>query len=74
LTFLTENENFKVMKLKNIPRGFSLGDSESQISIPLNSPAYPQVNLRSDLLCKDYIIRLTTRLEDVKDWKNSEND
>ncbi len=48
----------------DIPIGFSLGNSKSHISIPLGVPAYPQVNLRSNLVYEDYIVGLTARLED----------
>ncbi|MEJ2543037.1 MAG: VWA domain-containing protein [Calditrichaceae bacterium] len=47
-----------------IPIGFSLGESESHISIPLGAPAYPQVNLQSNLVYEDYIVGLTARLEE----------
>ena len=51
-------------EVKDIPIGFSLGDSESHISIPISQPAYPQVNPESDLICKDYVVGLTTHLEE----------
>lgn len=55
-----ENVELKI----DIPIGFSLGNSESHITIPLGVPAYPQVNLRSNLVYEDYIVGLTARLED----------
>ncbi|MEJ2055790.1 MAG: VWA domain-containing protein, partial [Calditrichaceae bacterium] len=47
----------------NTPTGFSLGDSESHVTIPSGYPAYPQVNLQSNLVYEDYIVGLTARLE-----------
>lgn len=54
-----ENVELKI----DIPIGFSLGNSESHFTIPLGVPAYPQVNLRSNLVYEDYIVGLTARLE-----------
>ena len=56
--------NLENVKLEiDIPLGFSLGDSESQIAIPSGLPAYPQVNLQSNLVYEDYVVGLTARLE-----------
>lgn len=61
---LTDSNLENVELILDIPIGFSLGDSESHIAIPSGLPAYPQVNLQSNLVYEDYIVGLTARLEE----------
>jgi Mg-chelatase subunit ChlD len=60
---LTSTDINNVNLTIDIPIGFSLGESESHIYIPVGHPAYPRVNLQSNLVYEDYVVGLTARLE-----------
>lgn len=56
--------NFIIIRIEtNIPKGFSLGNSESRVVTPPGLPANPQVNLQFNFVYPDSFSGLTARLE-----------